>query len=702
MSRERRASVAGGGPWTSASAAAVVGRCMLACGVWSALAVAASAQIRLHLPERAREDFEQGNSGWRFTDAAAWRLENAGGSTVLHQFQRSRYKPPHRSPYNIALWKSHDVTDFVLTARVRSTTRDYPHRDVCLFFGYQDPAHFYYVHFGKRADDHANQIFIVNGKARTKISEKSTKGTPWNDDWHTVRVVRRVGDGTIEVYFDDMNHPVMVAHDQTFDHGLVGIGSFDDTAQWDDIVLQAAGASPAKSGRRRLPNIVYIMADDLGYAELGCYGQQKIKTPNIDRLAAQGMRFTQHYTSAPVCAPARCSLMTGRHGGHAIVRDNFEVRPSVFGDAFGGQYPLPDDAVTIAELLKERGYATGAFGKWGLGGVGTTGDPLKQGFDRFFGFNCQRHAHNLYPRYLVDNDRRRPLPGNTRGITGDTYGPQAIADEMLKFIRRHKDEPFFVYYPSVLPHLALQAPQDEVAQYEGQWPETPYKGRSYLPNATPRATYAAMISFLDKQVGRLTALLNELGLADDTVIFFTSDNGTTMLKGQVDYEFFQSVGPLRGLKGSVYEGGIRIPLIVRWPGKIRPGSQTDLISAHYDAMATLCEIAGIPVPRETDGVSYLPTLLGRDGRQRKHEFLFWDFAGYGGQLAVRLGRWKGVRRNLKRNPDAPLELYDLESDISEQHNVVEDHPGIAEKIRRIMVQERVPPAEKRFRFGEYR
>ena len=261
----------------------------------------------------------------------------------------------------------------------------------------------------------------------------------------------------------------------------------------------------------RPPNIIFIMADDLGYAELGCYGQKKISTPYIDRLAAEGMRFTQHYTSAPVCAPARCSLMTGKHGGHAIVRNNFELHPAQypFDDSFGGQYPLPADTVTIASLLKQSGYATGAFGKWGLGAVGTSGDPLKQGFDRFFGFNCQRHAHNLYPRYLVDDDKQRILEGNTRGLTGKRYGPQEVANEMLKFVRQNKDRLFFVYYPSVLPHLALQAPEEDIAQYNVQWPETPYTGRSYLAHRTPRACYPAMVSFLDKQVGRLMELLKE-------------------------------------------------------------------------------------------------------------------------------------------------------------------------------------------------
>lgn len=454
----------------------------------------------------------------------------------------------------------------------------------------------------------------------------------------------------------------------------------------------------------RPPNIVYIMADDLGYAELGCYGQKKIKTPNIDRLAEQGIRFTQHYTSAPVCAPARCSLMTGKHGGHALVRTNFAQQPPEypFGDQFGGQYPLGPGTVTIASLLKKAGYATGAFGKWGLGAVGTTGDPLKQGFDRFFGYNCQAHAHNLYPRYLVDNEKQRWLEGNRRGLTGEHYGPQVIADEMLKFVRKNSDRPFFLYYPTVLPHLALQVPAEALAQYRGKWSETPYKGRHYQPNPTPRATYAAMITFMDQQVGRLLAELKELGLEDNTIVFFTSDNGTTHLGDEVDYEFFHSVGPLKGLKGSVHEGGIREPLVVRWPGLIKPNAVSDLISAHYDAMATLADIAGVKPPVDTDGISYLPTLLGHKDQQKTHDYLFWDFAGYTGQLAVRMGRWKGVKRNLQKNPDAPLELYDLWTDIGEQHNVAGEHPEIAAKMEKIMLDARTRPEIESFRFGHYR
>ncbi len=467
------------------------------------------------------------------------------------------------------------------------------------------------------------------------------------------------------------------------------------------VMANSCARTAPVSEQATRPNIVLIMADDLGYNELGCYGQEKILTPNVDQLAAAGMRLTDFYAGSAVCAPTRCNLMTGKHGGHAVVRNNSEVKPSKFGDSFGGQLPLPEGTVTLATMLKREGYATGAFGKWGLGGVGSSGDPLYQGFDRFFGFNCQRHAHNLYPRYLVDNAEQRFLQGNTRGLTGEQYGPQVIADEMLKFVEANKDQPFFCYYPTVIPHLALQAPEEEVAEYRGKWPETPYTGDRYLPNPTPRATYAAMISFMDKQVGRLMKLLDDLNLSDNTIVFFTSDNGTTMLKDQVDYEFFNSVGPLRGLKGELYEGGIRVPLVARWPGRIQPGSVSELPAAQYDMMATLGDLTGATPPADTDGLSILPTLLGNSDEQEKHEFLIWDFAGYGGQLAVRMGKWKGIKTGLQKNPGAPLELYNLETDTGEENNVVGDHPEIAARIEKIMLEERTVPEYERFRFGRY-
>ncbi|MCF7974003.1 MAG: arylsulfatase [Phycisphaerae bacterium] len=456
----------------------------------------------------------------------------------------------------------------------------------------------------------------------------------------------------------------------------------------------------AVEGARGRPNIVLIMADDLGWKELGCYGQTKIRTPHIDQLAREGMKFTQSYSGSAVCAPTRCNLMTGKHGGHAYIRDNGEIKDAVPG-IFGGQTPLPKDEPGMAKALKAHGYATGCFGKWGLGGVGTSGDPLNQGFDRFYGYNCQRHAHNLFPKYLVSDRENVPLEGNTRGLTGKTFAPQSIADEALEFVRKHKDGPFFLYYPTVLPHLALQAPEEEIAAYRGLWPETPYTGTSYLPHPTPRACYAAMITFMDKQVGRLMSLLKALDLDDNTMVLFVSDNGATHLNPQVDVEFFDSVGPLRGLKGSLYEGGIRVPLVVRWPGRIPAHTISDLPVCHYDMAATLTDAAGTTFDKKTDGISILPTLLGQPHKQKKHDYLFWDFPGYGGQIAVRMGQWKGIKQDLRKTPDAPLELYNIEEDISETTNVVKEYPAIAQKIEDIIRRERTTPVLEKFRFGTY-
>lgn len=454
--------------------------------------------------------------------------------------------------------------------------------------------------------------------------------------------------------------------------------------------------SPGKGQEQTPPNIVLIMADDLGYAELGSYGQKKIKTPYLDQLAEEGMSFAQHYTSAPVCAPARCSLMTGQHGGHAFVRDNYEVGP---WESHKGQLPLKAKHVTIAEILQKKGYRTGAFGKWGLGRVGSSGDPLKQGFDRFFGYNCQRHAHNLFPKYLIDDAEERVLEGNDRGLTGQKYAPKEIAEEMLKFVEANKEGPFFLYYPTVIPHLPLQVPEEDLAQYKGQWEETAYNGKSYLPHPTPRSAYAAMITFMDTQIGRLMKKLKDLKIDDNTIVLFTSDNGTTFLKDQVDYEFFESVGKLKGLKGSVYEGGIRVPLIVRWPGMIEANSSSDHISAHYDTLITLAEVAGAPVDVKHDGISYLPTLIG--GEQKQHDYLFWDFAGYGGQLAMRKGDWKAVKRDLKKNPQAKTEIYHLASDPGETKNLAAEQSAKVIEFEQLMLKAREEPEMLKFRFGKY-
>ncbi len=447
---------------------------------------------------------------------------------------------------------------------------------------------------------------------------------------------------------------------------------------------------------QRPPNIVFIMADDLGWGDLGSYGNTKIRTPYLDRMAREGMRFTQFYSGSPVCAPSRCALMTGKHGGHAYIRDNKEFKPE-------GQEPIPASEVTIPELLKAKGYATGAFGKWGLGFVDSTGSPNAQGFDLFYGYNCQREAHNFYPDHLWRNRERVTLEGNARGITGKHYSHDLIEAEMLQFIRVNKDKPFFAYVPFTIPHLALQVPEDSLREYDGAFPEDPPSAAqgSYVACAKPRATYAAMVTRMDRSVGRIFALLKELKLDDNTLVVFTSDNGGafgTVTKdfefqpgrlAGLDYVFFGSTGKFRAFKGSVYEGGIRVPFLARWPGKIKASSVNELPAVNYDVLATLCDVAGVKAPA-TDGVSLLPALTGK-GKQQRHEFLFWDFGGYGGQQAVRLGDWKGLRRNLHRSVSA-LELYDLKNDVSETRDVAAQHPDLVKRIEAIMTREHQPSA----------
>jgi arylsulfatase A len=457
------------------------------------------------------------------------------------------------------------------------------------------------------------------------------------------------------------------------------------------VLCPAAVFTQSTGQTRAKPNIIFILADDLGWGDLGSYGQMKIKTPHLDRMAAEGIRFTQFYAGSPVCAPSRCVLMTGKHGGHAYIRNNKEVKPE-------GQWPIPASEVTIAELLKSQGYATGAFGKWGLGFVGTEGDPNKQGFDLFYGYNCQREAHNFYPDHLWRNEQRVTLEGNDRGLTGKHYSHDLIEAEALQFIRANHNKPFFVYVPFTIPHVALQVPDDSLAEYVGKWDDPAYDGsRGYLPHSHPRAAYAAMITRMDRSVGRIMSLLKELGLDENTLVMFSSDNGGAFgtvtedfefLPGRgagTDYVFFGSTGKFRAFKGSVYEGGIRVPFIARWPGKIKAGTVTDLPAVFYDVLPTLCELVGLKPPKNTDGLSILPTLLG-SGRQKKHEFLFWDFTGYGGQQAVRLGNWKGLRRNLHRG-NTKIELYDLGNDTGEQHDVAGKYPEIVRRIGEIMQRE---------------
>ncbi len=442
----------------------------------------------------------------------------------------------------------------------------------------------------------------------------------------------------------------------------------------------------------RPPNIVYFLADDLGYAELGSYGQEWIKTPNIDKLAAEGIRFTQHYSGNAVCAPSRCNLMTGKHPGHAYIRDNgdpkhLQYMKEEMGWEFPGQNPIPDEEVTIAEMLKQKGYATAAIGKWGLGHFGTTGDPNKQGFDLFYGFNCQRHAHNHYPRFLWRNHEKEILPGNDRTLRGETFSQDRFREEAIDFIDAHRDEPFFLYMPFTIPHLSIQAPDEAVGEYTDIIQEETYEHTAYLEHPTPRAGYAAMVSYLDRDIGAIMDHLKALGLDDNTLVMFSSDNGPTFNRlGGSDSDFFKSAGDFKGLKGSLYEGGIRVPLIARWPGKIAPGQVSDHLSAFWDIMPTLADITGTTAPGDIDGISIAPTLLGRD-TQPAHDFLYWEFPGYGGQQAVRMGEWKAIRQNIlrKENPDPlRIELYNLTEDIGEANDVAAEHPELVEQFRQIM------------------
>jgi arylsulfatase len=432
-------------------------------------------------------------------------------------------------------------------------------------------------------------------------------------------------------------------------------------------------------GKRR-PNIIYILADDLGYSELGSYGQTKIKTPNIDKLAAEGMKFTDHYCGNAVCAPSRCCLMTGLHPGHAHVRNNKDYTVS---GCERGQLPIPDSAVTIQELAKQAGYKTGAMGKWGLGGECSTGHPNNQGVDHWFGFLDQWEAHFYYPDHLWRNNEKVLYPENNIR-TGQTYSHDEIAKEALEFINDNKDKPFFLYLPFTIPHVSLQVPQDSLDEYlELGWPETPYAGGHYTGHDTPRACYAAMITRMDKNVGRVMALIKQLDLDDDTIVMFTSDNGTTYCCG-VDYNFFESVKPLRGLKGSLYEGGVRVPLIARWPGKIKPGTTSNHLSAFWDMMPTLCDLVGVKAPENTDGISFLPELLGKSNQQ--HEYLFWEI---GSKMAARKGKWKAVWTDVKTQPTPTIALYDLDADISESTNVASSNSSVVSEMEQIRTEAHV-------------
>lgn len=444
---------------------------------------------------------------------------------------------------------------------------------------------------------------------------------------------------------------------------------------------------------RPKPNIVYILADDLGYGDLGCYGQQKIKTPNIDKLAQQGMLFTQHYAGTSVCAPSRSSLLTGQDTGHTPIRGNMHVGQE-------GQAPLPANSFTMAEMLKQEGYTTGAFGKWGLGFITTSGDPNAQGFDEFYGYNSQTLAHNYFPDHLWHNHDKVVLPDNT-GDKNVDYSADMIHEHALKFVEDNKDHPFFLYYASTIPHAELLLPEKYMKDFEGKFlPEHPYKGTElgdkryriggYGSQAQPHAAFAAMVTHLDEQVGELMAKLKELGLDKNTLVIFSSDNGPH-LEGGADPDYFDSNGPLKGYKRDLYEGGIREPMIAYWPGKIKAGSATDHISAFWDVMPTLAELTGAKIPENDtiQGISFLPAMLGEPG-QKEHDYMYWEFHELEGRQAIRKGNWKYVSYNVLDPEKRTVELYDLSTDLGEENNVADLHPDIVEEMQELVKKSRVP------------
>ncbi len=479
------------------------------------------------------------------------------------------------------------------------------------------------------------------------------------------------------------------------------------------------------------PNIIYILADDLGYGELGCFGQDKIETPNIDNLAESGITFTQHYSGSPVCAPSRCVLLTGKHSGHSYIRGNDEwaARGPVWDyvemikdPALEGQRPLPEGTRTIGTLLQSVGYKTAIVGKWGLGAPGTEGVPDRQGFDYFYGYNCQRQAHTYFPVHLWENDQRvylnndtiRPgtkLPEGADPYDVDSYkdfwlneySPDLMFKAIQNFVAGNAEDPFFLYWATPIPHAAIQAPPEWVAYYEDKFgDEEPYTGnKGYFPNRSPHAAYAGMISYLDNQVGLLVKQLKELGIYDNTLIIFTSDNGPTY-NGGTDSPWFNSAGIFNEeqgwSKGYVHEGGIRVPMVANWPGIIKPGSTSDHISAFWDVLPTLCEIAGVTGPYETDGISFLPVLFGeRD--QAEHDYLYWEFPAYQGQQAVRMDKWKAIRKDIFKG-NMEIELYNLEVDPKEENNVADQNPDIVQRAVEAMLEAHIPAEIERFKIKE--
>lgn len=435
----------------------------------------------------------------------------------------------------------------------------------------------------------------------------------------------------------------------------------------------AAAESP-----RRPPNIILILADDLGFGDIGAFGQRITRTPHLDRMAREGMVFTQFYPGAAVCAPTRSVLMTGLHTGHARVRDNFS-------EAHGDRVPLEPGDVTVAEVLKQAGYATGLVGKWGLGEPGTSGEPRRQGFDFFYGFLNQRHAHTHFPATLWRNESEEPVPGNAGNQRG-TFAGDRFTEEAIAFVERSSRQPFFLYLAYTVPHLEWVVPADSLAEYRGRIPEgEPFLARgNYYAQPTPRAAYAAMITRMDRDIGRLLGRLGELDLAENTLVVFTSDNGAHATGGVAD--FFRSNGGLRGYKNQLYEGGIRTPMIAHWPAVITPGAVVSTPVAGWDMMATFAELAGAQVPAGIDGMSLVPALRGRALPER--DALYWETPVGGFWQAVRFGDFKAIRPGMGK----PVEVYDLSVDASEKNNLANRRPDLVARAEAAFTSERTDTA----------
>ncbi|MDH6343180.1 arylsulfatase A-like enzyme [Parabacteroides sp. PFB2-12] len=436
-------------------------------------------------------------------------------------------------------------------------------------------------------------------------------------------------------------------------------------------------------------NVIYILADDLGYGDLGCYGQQKTKTPHLDRMASEGMQFTQHYAGCTVSAPSRCALMTGLHTGHAQIRGNVRIQPE-------GQQPMEAGTYTIGRLMQSAGYTTGMFGKWGLGHPGSESVPTKMGFDRFFGYNCQTRAHSYWPDHLWSNEERVDYPENDNNGR-QTYVHDIIHEQAKAFIRDNKDKPFLAMLTYTLPHAEMNLPHDSIyAIYENAFEEVPYEkpaNGTYHSSEKPYASFAAMVSRLDMHVGEIMALVKELGIDQHTIVIFTSDNGPHS-EGGANPDYFQSYGPLKGTKRDVYEGGIRVPMIAWCPGTIEGGVKNDHVGAFWDMMPTLAELTGTTLPVATDGISLLPTLLSKEGQQ-EHDYLYWEFHERNGRKALRSGNWKLIRQPIVG--ETIVELYDLSQDIHEDNNLAEAYPEKVAELALLMDNAREPSAL--FNFG---